>query len=196
RLGRRVQLPAVDDPCVVREYAHQHKRPEGRRDLVDTVYWHPVLVMPDGKADVKFDLPDTVTTFQVLVHSNTFDGRLGTNRLESAAKQRVSLAAPTAAEVCNKDEIGIPLQLYNGLSQPWSSALSIRSRGLKVEDNAERAIELKAKEERRELVRVKPTINEGAAGFRIVNKSAGSIAALERQIKVVPDGFPVTGSFS
>src|SRR5262249_12993532 len=87
-LGRRVQLPPVHDSCVVREYAHQHKpQPDAlERDLSETIYWHPVLVMPDGKAQVKFDLSDAVTRFQVLVYSHTFDGRLGTNRTEITSK--------------------------------------------------------------------------------------------------------------
>jgi len=83
-LGRRVLLPPLSDPSVVRVYAWQQKPNANavRRDLAETVYWHPVLVMPAGKADVTFDLPDSATRFQVLILSNTFDGRLGTNRLE------------------------------------------------------------------------------------------------------------------
>ena len=84
RLGRRVQLPPLSDPSVVRVYARQQKPNADalRRGLAETIYWHPVLVMPDGKADVTFDLPDAATRFQVLILSNTFDGRLGTNRFE------------------------------------------------------------------------------------------------------------------
>lgn len=89
-MGRRVQLPPAQDPSVVRIYAHQHK-PDGdavRRDTAATVYWHPVLVMPDGKAEVTFDLSDSVTRFQVLVMTHTLDGRLGTNRVEITSKLR------------------------------------------------------------------------------------------------------------
>jgi hypothetical protein len=82
-LGRRVQLPPLGTPSVVRIYARQQKpNVDGGRDLAETLYWHPVLVMPDGRADMTFDLPDSATRFQVLILSNTFEGRLGTNRLE------------------------------------------------------------------------------------------------------------------
>src|SRR5205823_1960518 len=82
KLGRRVQLPAVNDPCVVREYAHQHRtsKDDARRDLAETVCWQPVLVLPDGTGQVKFDLSDAVTRYEVIVLSNTFDGRVGANR--------------------------------------------------------------------------------------------------------------------
>jgi hypothetical protein len=91
QLGRRVLLPPLSDPTVVRVYARQKDvNADGvRRDLGETIYWHPVLVMPDGKADVTFDLPDSATRFQVLILSNTFDGRLGTNRLEFTCPTQV-----------------------------------------------------------------------------------------------------------
>jgi hypothetical protein len=83
QVGRRVQMPAVNDPSVVRVYAHRRAPRVGAApaDHTATIYWHPVLVMPDGKAEVKFDLTDA-GRFQVLIHSHTFDGRLGTNRAD------------------------------------------------------------------------------------------------------------------
>ena len=55
-------------PLVVREYAHRHlSSVDGvRRDFAETVCWQPVLVMPDGKGQVGFELPDSVTRFEVV----------------------------------------------------------------------------------------------------------------------------------
>src|SRR5262249_15653157 len=55
-------------PLIVREYAHHHERanPNVRDDYAETIYWHPVLVAQDGKAEVSFQLSDSLTTFQVL----------------------------------------------------------------------------------------------------------------------------------
>ena len=65
---------------VAHEYAYQHN---ANADGVggETVYWHPAIVMADGKAELTFDLPNSSTRYQVLVFSNTFDGRLGANRV-------------------------------------------------------------------------------------------------------------------
>src|SRR5439155_19238768 len=68
-------------PLIVREYAHVRPTAgpaEARSDFVDTVYWHPVLVLPDGKMDIAFDLCDAVTSYQVLAVGHTLEGRLGT----------------------------------------------------------------------------------------------------------------------
>src|SRR5262249_11752592 len=65
---RRAQLPQAQ-PCFVREYAHQRfsgPDPDERVDFTETLFWHPVVVLPEGKAEVTFELCDSVTSFQVV----------------------------------------------------------------------------------------------------------------------------------
>src|SRR5207244_4514190 len=70
--GRRLDanntfLPPLP-PTVVREYAHHHTSgmtPELRSDWTETLYWHPILLLPNGKADVSFELCDSPTPVQV-----------------------------------------------------------------------------------------------------------------------------------
>src|SRR5207245_2365432 len=55
--GKFLVPPPLAEPFALREYAHQHvTRPDGiRRDFAETIYWHPVLVLPGDKAlDVQF----------------------------------------------------------------------------------------------------------------------------------------------
>ena len=87
-------------PLVVREYAHQRTdgtTPEMRTDFAETLYWHPVLVLPDGKAEVSFDLCDSVTTFQVTAFAHTLDGRLGAAHRSCRVAAAVHPAAQDAA---------------------------------------------------------------------------------------------------
>jgi hypothetical protein len=77
---RLAQVPLEQyQPFIVREYAHQRTRgSDGTRpDFPGTVYWHPALVLPDGKVTVSFELGDSATGYQVLVSGHTLDGRLG-----------------------------------------------------------------------------------------------------------------------
>jgi uncharacterized protein YfaS (alpha-2-macroglobulin family) len=195
-LGRRVQLPPVHDSCVMREYAHQHKpQPDALgRDLSETIYWHPVLMMPDGKAQVKFDLSDAVTRFQVLVYSHTFDGRLGTNRTEITSKLpfRVEPVVPT--EVSDQDQITVPVAIQNDWPRPGIATLSARGKDSQVVKNPDRTWNLQEKQLKRELFHVKPKVGDGNAGVRIIGKTPASSDAVEFRFKVVQDGFPVTGS--
>ena len=58
--------------------------------------------MPDGKAEVTFDLSDSVTRFEVLVLSHTLDGRLGSNSVEITSKLPFSVEPKTPLEVTQK----------------------------------------------------------------------------------------------
>jgi hypothetical protein len=42
-----------------------------------TLYWHPVLVLPGGRAEVTFDLRDAAAGLSVDAYAYTLDGRLG-----------------------------------------------------------------------------------------------------------------------
>jgi hypothetical protein len=71
--------PPTAMPFVVREYAHDRSvSSAARTDFTDTVFWHPVLVVPNaGSTKVGFHLSDDVTRYRVLVAGHTLDGRVG-----------------------------------------------------------------------------------------------------------------------
>ncbi len=76
-------------PLVVREYAHSHEGAKAGLDFAPTLYWHPVFVLPDGNAEISFDLCDSARTYQILVAGHTLDGRIA----EATAELKV--AKPT-----------------------------------------------------------------------------------------------------
>ena len=63
-----------------------------RGQITETLYWHPVLVLPDGTAEISFDLTDSPTTYQVLVAAHTLDGRL------AEATAELSVVKPKSRE--------------------------------------------------------------------------------------------------
>ena len=88
---------------MVREYAHERTTgmtPEMRNDFAETLYWQPVLVLPDGKAEVSFDLCDSVTTFQVTAFAHTLDGRLGAATYDA----RVAAAVHAHAQAAHRGD--------------------------------------------------------------------------------------------
>ncbi len=68
----------ADEPqiLVLQEYAH--RRWGGSPSLQDTVYWHPALYAAGGTAHLRFDLPDGVQTYRVVLYGHDGAGRLGT----------------------------------------------------------------------------------------------------------------------
>ncbi|HZZ82852.1 MAG TPA: alpha-2-macroglobulin family protein [Gemmataceae bacterium] len=197
-IGRRVQLPPVQDACVVREYAHQHRGdPNGlRRDFAETLYWQPVLVMPDGKAQVQFDLSDSITRFQVLVLSHTQDGRLGSSVTEIISKLPFSVDPKTPIEVTQSDQLAIPIAITNELPKKTSLQVQARAKNLRLTDNADLGVQLGANQNKRITLHAQPTVTDGTASLRVIGKTAGRGDGVERKFTIVADGFPVTGSAS
>jgi hypothetical protein len=196
QLGRRVELPAADHPCIVREYAHQRQpSPDGvRRDHTATICWQPVLVMPEGAAEVAFDLPESVTRFQVLVHANTFDGRIGSKRVEISAQPPLTVKLSAPAEVSDQDQVAVTAQVRNSLSQATTGIVSARSKGLHATASTDRRLTLPPAQSKREAFKFKPATGDGIAAVRVVGKSDGFTDAAESRVQVVGDGFPVTRS--
>jgi hypothetical protein len=86
-------------PFIVREYAHRRDPSLGPigSDLTETVYWHPVLVLPDsGRTKVEFQLADDVARYRVLIAGHTVDGRVG------AAVRTIEAVSPPPADPAKK----------------------------------------------------------------------------------------------
>jgi hypothetical protein len=91
-------LPAVGPlpdpslrPFIVREFAHRRETGQAQPEHTETVYWHPVLILPDsGRTTVEFQLADGVAGYQVLVAGHTVDGRIG------AVTRTIEARPPTA----------------------------------------------------------------------------------------------------
>jgi len=72
--------------AALRGAAGKLPEPKVRANFAPTVFWRPVLVTgADGRANVTFTLPDSVTTFRVLVDAHA-DGRIGSARGKVVAR--------------------------------------------------------------------------------------------------------------
>ncbi len=192
-------LPALLEPLLVREYAHQHQpAADGlRRDFAETVYWHPVLVVPGGKeAVVRFDLPDSVTRFQVVAWGHTLNGRLGATTTEIASRLPFSVEPKVPIEVTRSDKITIPVIVANDTAKTRSVDLEAQATGLTVVGDAKKQLAVDAGKRVRQLFQFRPSLLEGDATLRFLARSDLGGDRVERGFKVVPEGFPIVGSHS
>src|SRR5262249_38390660 len=113
-LGKEAAEPAT---CFVREYAHRRdpgSDPSLRQDFTDVVYWHPALVLPDGRVEVSFALNDAVTTYRVTVWGHTLDGRLAaTPPITFSTQQPLTVDPVTASELTAGDKMIMPTTVTN-----------------------------------------------------------------------------------
>jgi hypothetical protein len=198
-----VPVPPPPSPCVVREYAHQHEagtRPEVRTDFAETLYWNPVLILRDGTGTVSFQLSDSVTSYQVAVMGNTFDGRLGAVTSTLDARLPLSVAPKVPTEVSSTDQIEIPVSIANNTAQPRDVDLQVIATGLIPRERRTKGLgrlTVAAGEHRRSVFRFRPDVVEGEASVEVRGEAGpGAADSIRRTFAVVPEGFPVVASHS
>jgi anti-sigma factor RsiW len=197
-VGFQPNLP----PAVVREYAHQRTvgmTPEMRSDFAETLYWHPVLVLPDGKAEVSFDLCDSTTTYQVTAFAHTLDGRLGAATYDLDARLPFTLQPKLPIEVTASDKIDVPLSLTNNTGEKRKVSVNVKGHdGLAlIRGEKSDLFEMAADTPLRKLYRFQPTIQDGEAVLTFEGKTDPFAAdAVQTKFRVVPEGFPFSGALS
>jgi anti-sigma factor RsiW len=188
-------------PMPVRVFAHTRANgpAEVRFDFAETLYWHPVLVLPGGKADVSFDLCDSLGAFEVTAFAHTPDGRLGsatqllTSRLPLAVQPRIPL------EVTAGDTIDIALSVANNTRENRTAHLSVAEHGnlSLVSGPPSVGVSVPAEAAVRKLYRFRPTVQEGEATLAFTGKADGAPAdTMRTTFRVVPEGFPILAAHS
>ena len=186
-------------PFIVREYAHQRDSSLGdvRADFTETVYWHPVLVLPqNGKATVEFQLSDDIARYQVLVAGHTLDGRIGAITTTIEARKPFSVDPKLPLEISHTDTIETPLRVTNDSDVRRTVALTATTSGFKATGPLQESIDLGPNAKGRRFLRLNADKLEGYGGVLIEGTSGADKDTIARTIRIVPDGFPGVGSVS
>ena len=192
-------------PLMVREYAHRKADLKGhlRSDFTETVYWNPVLVLSDGQDICSFDLSDAVTSYQVRALGHTLDGRLGESTTLIRARKPFSVEPKIPIEITNNDKIDLPITVSNDTNSRRDVKVRLDAKYLDLAGaKAEESLSLEANERKRLVYRLQPTAVEGEASLLVAGECEPSSIAqfaadrVLRTIKIVPEGFPMTGSTS
>ncbi|MBM3293086.1 MAG: hypothetical protein FJY82_01030, partial [Candidatus Aminicenantes bacterium] len=106
-----------------------------RGDFKSTAYWNPsVLTDASGEADVRFVLPDNLTTFRIMVVAQTKDSLFGRGEASLKVAKPVLLlpALPRFARVGDAFQGGV--LVTNHTDKPGKVSLSLQVEGLEADD--------------------------------------------------------------
>ncbi len=188
-------------PMPVRVFAHPRASgpAEERYDFAETLYWHPVLVLPDGKSEVSFDLCDSLGAFEVTAFAHTLDGRLGSATQTLTSRLPFTVQPRTPLEVTAGDKIDIALAVANNTSETRTARVAVTEKAnlSLLDGTATAGASVPAETTIRKLYRFQPTIQEGTATLAFSGKADGFPADRVRTtFRIVPEGFPIVGSHS
>jgi uncharacterized protein YfaS (alpha-2-macroglobulin family) len=120
-----------------------------RGTFKDTAYWQASVVTDaEGKATVRFTLPDNLTTWQVESLGVTQDTKLGVSYTEFVSKKRLMTIPLKPRFVVPGDTLWLGMQVANNTSKDMSVRTHIETPTLKLIDAEEKTVKVGAGEQK------------------------------------------------
>jgi hypothetical protein len=206
-LREQEQLIASLPPLVLREYAHLGDvakatgEDKTRTDYTETLYWHPVLVLPQGKTEVNFKLCDSVTSFEAVAYAHSLDGRLGAAKQLLVSRLPIVVRHKTPLEVTAGDRLDLPVSISNNSGHPIKAQVLLGKHDnlelVKGDQQAE--LTIAPDKTLRRFYGFQPMAQQGEARLRVEAKPlTGNYDpdAAEVGFRIVPQGFPIVDARS
>lgn len=125
-------------------------QPVIRKEFKDTAYWQPSAVTgSDGRATVKFRLPDNLTTWRATARAVTADTRVGVARQKVLSRKDVILRLETPRFLTQGDTVTLSGIVHNYLKQDESTQISISVSGAQLLGPAQQTVTIPKQGEHR-----------------------------------------------
>ncbi|MDP2362518.1 MAG: alpha-2-macroglobulin family protein, partial [Ignavibacteria bacterium] len=164
----------------------------------ETAFWQAVVRTDErGRAEVKFTLPDNLTTWQTETLGLTKDTKLGVNYLEFVTKKELMVIPLKPRFVVPGDVFQIGAQIFNQSKETQKLNVKLESQTLVLKDNRpEKEIILKSDETATVLFKVEaPSGFEKEHEFLISAKNKNLEDVVFQSINVTPNNtYEVTAA--
>ena len=114
-------------------------QPMIRKNFKDTAFWQPdVVTGADGKATVKVDLPDNLTTWRATARGVTADTKVGATKYKVLARKDVIMRLETPRFVTQGDTVTLSGIVHNYLNNDKSTQISLAVDGAQLQTRGSR----------------------------------------------------------
>lgn len=125
-------------------------QPMIRKDFRDTAFWQPgAMTGADGRATVKFRLPDNLTTWRATARGVTSDTKVGFTTSKVIARKDVILRLETPRFLTQGDTVTLSGVVHNYLKQAKSTQISISVTGAQLIGPAQQTVTIDKEGEHR-----------------------------------------------
>ncbi len=157
----------------------------------ETAYWQAVVRTDDkGKGQVKFRLPDNLTTWQVETLGLTRDAKLGVCYLEFMTRKELMVVPLKPRFVVPGDIFQIGAQIFNQSKESHNLSVNFESSTLTlIDDKSEKKLRLEPGKSETLYFRVQapPNIEKGEHIFTLSAKGDGLEDTVEQIINITPN---------
>lgn len=157
----------------------------------ETLLWAPEVITDDrGHAKINVAFADSITTWRFGLRAVSKEGQLGSLTIPLVVKQDFFVDAHLPPVLTQGDEVAMPVTVYSYLPEEQDVGIEIEGDGVTAVGGQRNTLHFAPKEVRG----FRFTIRADRAGDRTVRiKATGKTRgdALERKIKVIPNGLQV-----
>jgi len=179
--------------------------PRVRRDFPETLFWAPEVITDDnGVAVIELNLADSITTWRLSASAVTANGELGGGQFPVKVFQPFFVDLDLPYALTRRDEVGVPMVVYNYLSKPQTVELTVRgeqwftyngsggssdAEDAGTQKTADRSFKLELKPGEIRSLHIPITVkNVGVHKLQVTAVGSGVSDAIEREIIVDPNG--------
>jgi len=160
-----------------------------RQFFPETMYWNPqVITGNDGKAELTFDMADSITTWRMTAMASSAKGLLGSATKGLKVFQDFFVDIDLPVSLTQNDQVSIPIAVYNYLPETQKVRIDLTEEPwFKLDGPATQTLTIKAND----VTAVHFTITAKQIGWhKLTVKAHGTKLsdAIQREIEIVPDG--------
>ncbi len=189
-------LPEVETDSGGTAGSHAGGAPRIRSYFPETLYVNPLIVTDaNGRARVTIPLADSITTWRLSALGSAEDGRLGSASAGLKVFQDFFVDIAFPASLTRKDEISVPVAIYNYLPEAQTVELEIAADGGlatrgPLASGGKVRVELGKNEVKGIEVPLVAT-KVGLGRLTVTARGTRLSDAVRREVRIEPDGFAV-----
>src|SRR6185295_15347235 len=125
-------------------------QPMIRKNFKDTAFWQPdVVTGADGKATVKVNLPDNLTTWRATARGVTADTKVGATKYKVVARKDVIMRLETPRFVTQGDTVTLSGIVHNYLNADKATQISLEVQGAQLQNSGKQTVTINKQGEHR-----------------------------------------------
>ncbi len=125
-------------------------QPTIRKNFKDTAFWQPdVVTGADGRATVKVNLPDNLTTWRATARGVTADTKVGATKYKVVARKDVIMRLETPRFITQGDTVTLSGIVHNYLNADKSTQISLEVDGAQLQNSGKQTVNIAKQGEHR-----------------------------------------------
>jgi len=172
--------------------------PEERTDFRQTIYWNPIIETDsNGEASFEFYNSDAVTSFKITAEGVGYNGLVGRQEKDYAAKKMLNIDAKLPAYLTVDDEVILPVVISNDSNQGFIGDIEIQLPNcLELVEKFNSKVNIKANGFLIKNIKLKPIKNAQNSQLKLAIKTTNYKDEIQKKVSIINPYFPTQATIA